>query len=404
MSNGEFFASIDIGSSKIVMLIAEIEQDKVHVFAQASVPSAGVKNGVVSNLELATKAVKKVIEKIKKTCDQRAKYINVNISDFQLTSSNQNQPISFSGKSKKITKDDIINSIQNASAGALAANKKKLEPVVNNFTVDGQVEDYPLGLKADVLGANVHLLTVSKQALKGITSCLESCHLGIDRVVLDSIASSAVCLSQAQKEQGVCLLDIGAAVSNISVFFQGGAVYSHVFKFGGNTVTEAIAQAYNTSFDEAERLKLAYGVLQPEATLKDCLVEFKQLDLNDKRYLSLYELISIIESSYKEVCGLIKKRLKAEKLDRALKAGFVVIGGGSKIENCENFLLKEFRMRTRIAVINRELISGNEDLLTNIGNFSALGLLTYNTFESYLQEAEQIQKGNWGKFRDLLDL
>ncbi|CAC9602374.1 hypothetical protein [uncultured Gammaproteobacteria bacterium] len=405
MDNREFFASIDIGSSKIIMLIAEIENDRIHVFAHASTPSLGVKNGVITNLDLAIKSVKKVIEKIKKSCAEQVKYINVNITDLHLNSVNQNRQISFNGKSKIITKEDVLNAIQNASAGSVAANKKRLDPIISNFTIDDQVMDQPIGLEAEVLGASVHLVAVSNQALNGIENCLEGCELGPDKIVLDSIASSMVCISQDEKDEGVCLLDIGAAVSNISIFTKGGVTYSHVFKFGGNIITENIAQAYNTSFAEAERLKLAYGILQPTAALKDCLIEFEQLDSNNKYYLSLYDLIVIIENSYKDVCSIIKKSLKAEKLDRALKAGLVVIGGASKIENCEKLLLKEFRIRTKVAKINRELISGNEDLLTDIGYFSAFGLLTYHASEPYLQEIEQVQKsGLFGKMKGLLEL
>ncbi|MBC8493234.1 MAG: cell division protein FtsA [Candidatus Thioglobus sp.] len=405
MSDREFFAGIDLGSSKIVMLIAEIEQDKIHVFAHASGESAGVKNGVVTNQDQATKAVRAVIDKIKRTCKERVINVSVNINDLHLNSNNQNRPISFSRKSTTVSKEDVAKAIQNSSAGAVATNKKQLKAIVNGFTIDDQVVDQPIGLEAQILGADVHLISVSNQALNGVINCLSECDLGIDTVMADSIASSAVCITDEQKKEGACLLDMGASVSNISVFTKGGVTFSHVFKFGGDTVTEAISQAYNTSFEEAERLKLAYGILQPNASLKDCLVEFEQINSNEKYYLSLHELISVIEKSYQEICGMIKKRLKAEKLDRALKAGIVVIGGASKIENCESFLLKEFRIRTKLAKINRTLVSGNEDLLTDIGYFSAFGLLTCNTVEPYLQETESVQKnGLLGKMKGLLEL
>jgi cell division protein FtsA len=392
MSNRDFFASIDIGSSKIVLLIAEIENNKIHVFAHATGESFGVSNGVITNLELATKSIQAVINKIKKTCKERVININTNINDLHLSSSNQNRQISFNGKTKTITEEDILDAIQNASAGTVAVNNKKLDPVINNFTVDEQIVEYPIGLEGHVLGVDVHLLSVSNQAFTSVINCLNGCELGVDKIVLDSIASSKVCISQEQKDEGVCLLDIGSSISNISVFSKGVTSYSRAFKFGGNTITEHIAQAYNTSFAEAERLKLKYGVLEPKSTLKDCLIEFQQMGSNEQHYLSLYELITVVENSYKALCSLIKKNLKAKKLDRVLKAGIVIMGGASKIENCEHFFLKEFRIRTKIAKINRGLVSGNEELLANISYLSAFGLLTYNTSEAYLQATEQVQK------------
>ena len=113
----------------------------------------------------------------------------------------------------------------------------------------------------------------------------------------------------------------------------------------------------------------------------------------------------MIEKSYKEICTLIKRSLKSEKLDRAIKGGFVVIGGASKIKHCENFLLKEFRSRSKIATINRDLVSGNENILTNTTYFSALGLLICNTPKTYLQEPDQVQKGGlFGTMQELFKL
>lgn len=405
MSDLDFFASIDVGSSKIAILIADIEDNKFHVLGHATGDSAGVKNGVIVDVESAAQAIRQVINKLNKNCKHKPKFIDINVSDLHLSSRNQNRPISFNGKTKTITQADVLQAIQNSSAGAMATNKKNLEPIVNNFTIDEQVETFPIGMEAAVLGAQVHLISVSNQAINNISHSLLASDLGVDKIILDSIASSAVCINQDDKDKGVCLLDIGAGVSNLSVFIKGGVVFNQIFDMGGNAITDRIAQAYDTSFDEAERLKTTYGTLQLDSLIKDRLVKFEQIGSTEDRYLSLRELISVIEKSYKEICTLVKRSLKNEKLDRSIKSGFVVIGGASKIKHLESFLLKEFRARTRIAKINRALVSGDEKILTNTSYFSALGLLTCNTPKSYLQEPEQVQKGGLlGTMQELFKL
>ncbi|SFV76901.1 Cell division protein FtsA [hydrothermal vent metagenome] len=403
MSNSENFGSIDIGSSKIVMLIADFEEEKYHAIGGLSRVSQGVQDGKIVNLESVAKIIKEMHQEAKKKY-ANIKWFNVNISDLHLITSNQNRQISFNGRSKVITKADVIRAIENSTAGAVAANKTKLPAIVNNFTVDDKMVDYPIGMKAEVLGVEVHLSTVSNQSLNNIKHCLDACDIGTDTIVLDSIASSAVCVSQEDKNAGVCLLDIGAAVSNISVFSKGGVTFSQVFKIGGNTVTDNISQAFNTSFKEAERLKLDYGMVQLDPTHKDGLIEFSQIDSNESYYLSRHELIKVIEDVYQEITSLIKKSLKNEKLDRALKSGFLIIGGASKIENCESFLLKQFKTRTKMAKINRDLVSGNESLLNDINYYSAFGLLTFNGVEFYLEEVERIKDGKWDGFKKIFDL
>ncbi|MDG2395224.1 cell division protein FtsA [Candidatus Thioglobus sp.] len=404
MGNEEFYASIDIGTSKISMLVADIEEEKFHAVGYLRKDSKGVKDGKITNIESVSKIIAELIKEFDKDYKKGIKFVNVNISDLHLNTSNQNRQISFGGRSKVITKSDVIEAIQNSSAGAVASNKKKLKAVVNNFTVDDQVVDYPIGMKAEVLGVEVHMASVSNQSLNNIKKCLDECNIGTDHVILDSIASSTVCITQDDKDKGVCLLDIGAGVSNISVFSKGGVVFSHVFKIGGNSITENIAQVFNTSFTEAERLKLRYGSAILESTLADRLIEFEQLEVADACYLSLHELIFVLESSYKEICTLVKRTLKTQKLDRALKSGFVIMGGASKIPQCETLLLREFRVRTKVATINSDLVSGDEKVLNDMDYFSAFGLLTFNKSEFYLQEEERVQKGKWDRFKDLIDL
>lgn len=404
MGNDDFYASIDIGTSKISMLVADIEEEKFHVVGYLRKDSKGVKDGKITNIESVSKIIGELLKEFDKDYKKGIKYANVNISDLHLNTTNQNRQISFGGRSKVITKSDVIEAIQNSSAGAVASNKKKLKAVVNNFTVDDQVVDYPIGMKAEVLGVEVHMASVSNQSLNNIKKCLDECNIGTDHVILDSIASSTVCITQDDKDKGVCLLDIGAGVSNISVFSKGGVVFSHVFKIGGNSITENIAQVFNTSFAEAERLKTKYGSAILESTLTDRLIEFEQLEVADVCYLSLHELIFVLESSYKEICTLVKRTLKTQKLDRALKSGFVIMGGASKIPQCEKLLLREFRVRTKVATINSDLVSGDEKVLTNMDYFSAFGLLTFNKSEFYLQEEERVQKGKWDRFKGLMDL
>lgn len=404
MGNEEFYASIDIGTSKISMLVADIEEEKFHVVGYLRKDSKGVQDGKITNIESVSKIIAELVQEFDQNYKKGIKFVNANISDVHLNTTNQNRQISFGGRSKVITKSDVIEAIQNSSAGAVPSNKKKLKAVVNNFTVDDQAVDYPIGMKAEVLGVEVHMASVSNQSLNNIKKCLDECNIGTDHVILDSIASSTVCLTQDDKDKGVCLLDIGAGVSNISVFSKGGVVFSHVFKIGGNSITENIAQVFNTSFAEAERLKTKYGSAILESTLTDRLIEFEQLDVADVCYLSLHELLFVLESSYKEICTLVKRTLKIQKLDRALKSGFVIMGGASKIPQCEKLLLREFRVRTKVATINSDLVSGDEKVLNDMDYFSAFGLLTFNKIEFYLQEEERVQKGKWDRFKGLMDL
>ncbi len=243
-----FFASVDIGTSKIVVLIADEEDGKIEVFGHGIGLSDGVKNAMIVDMDKAAKAILKVVETVYLSCNTRIHNVSTNICDVHLSTINQDRKISVSGK--KITKEHVIAAINSESATPTPVNKQTLSASINSFTIDQDTTavDQPIGLEATILGAQVHVSIVSNQAMSSIHQAVEKSGLGLSEVVLDSIASSRACITQDEKDNGVCLLDMGTGVSNISVFMDGVITYSHVFKMGGNQITQNIANAFNTSF------------------------------------------------------------------------------------------------------------------------------------------------------------
>jgi len=407
MAGNNVFASIDVGTSKTVVLIADIKDEKIHVFGQGVVPSTGVKNSSIKDVKAVAEVISKAVDLACRSCNQKIHNAKVNISDLHLSTTNQYRQISITSKNNIITEKDIQKAIVNASAAPTLSNKNFLNKTVNHFTLDENptIIDNPLGLEATLLWAQVHLLAVSNQAISNVEHSMSQSELAVDEMVLDSVASSAVCISDEDKEQGVCLLDIGAGTSNLSVFTQGGITYSHVFNMGGNMVTERIADAFGMTFEEAENLKVKHGYAQLKSTPKDQLVAISQPGVKDRRFISLHDLTTIIEKSYLEIGKLIKQDLTSNKLNRSIRSGFVITGGGSKIKNCEQLLFKAFGLRTRLAIVNRELITAKETILNNPIYFSALGLLAHDSSVEYLDQNQQQEQnaGLGGKIKSLFE-
>ncbi len=406
MASGDnFFASVDIGTSKIVVLIADEEDGKIEVFGYGIGPSDGVKNALIIDIDKVAKAISRVVETAYLSCNTRIHNVATNICDLHLSTINQDRQISVSGK--KITKENVIEAIKTASATPIPANKQILNASVNHFTIDQDTTaiDQPIGLEATVLGAQVHVSIVSNQAMSSIHQVVEKSDLGLSEVVLDSIASSRTCITQDEKDNGICLIDMGAGVSNISVFMSGGITYSHVFKIGGNQITQNIANAFNTSFIEAERLKIEHGYAQLKIAPADKLIQFKQLDSMDNRYLSLHNLVEVIEKSYLDICRLIKQNLKTKKLDRSLKSGLVLTGGVSLIEGCEGLFVNTFRIRTKLAKVDVNKITGKDIIVSNPIYTCALGLLMHADNDTYLEAVQEYQQTNFvSKIKSLLEL
>ena len=398
-AGNDFIASIDIGTDKIVVLVAEREDDRLRVIGQGMCPSAGVKRGVVDAIEPLSRAISKAVQQAHKSSAVDLATVRVNLSDSHLSC--------FEGYGKVpiidvVTNLDVNKVLESAQAYTMPTNKEKLHVFKKKFTINGSVKvDNPVEMDADVLESNVHIVTVSSSSMRNIEYTLKQCDLNVELLVLDSIASSEAMLSQEEKDNGVCLIDIGAGITNFSVFHHGGIIHSGIVAIGGNHVTEEIAFAYGTSFNEAQRLKEVYGCVKATLISDDEFVEFAQTSNRDSHQLSSHTLAEIIEEAYLDIFSLLKNNLQHQGLDKNLKSGLVLCGGGSRISGCEEFVRGFMSKRVKLGSIKRHNFTAPESIFDDYRYASVIGLLMYK--EDVPQEGLVKAKGRAGTFGKIKD-
>ncbi len=401
MADNNFIASVDIGSHKTVVLLAEEVDGRLEVFGHGISKSAGVKKGLINDIKKAAQAIEEAAHKAYLSCGAGFHNVSVNISDPHLTVLNREGQITITGG--EISEQDLDLAIKSARAVPTLTNKQVINSVSNRYTLDkdptthqGIVVDQPIGQEAETLEVSMHIVTVSNQCVNAVDQSIREGGLGLINIVLNSMASSEAYITQDEKDEGICLVDMGAGVTNLSVFTKGGITYSAVIQNGGNQVTQDIADAFDTSFKEAERLKLKHGNAQIKTIREDRLIQFKQIeDPKDcERYLSHQSLVEVIEQSYLDLFSQIRQNLKSQKLYRSLKSGFVLTGGASKVKNCDALLLSCFKIRAKQGRVNTDKITADHRLLEP-EYACALGLLLFNYDESDLRVAQEDDKGNF---------
>jgi cell division protein FtsA len=301
--------------------------------------------------------------------------VRVNLSDIHLTC------IDGYGKvpiREVVTSDDVEKVLATASAIPTPTNKEKLHTIKKKFFIDeNQIVDNPEGMKAEVLESKVHIVTVSSLSMRNIENCLKKCDLEVDRIVLDPIANSEAILTQEEKDGGVCLIDFGAGVTSYSVFQEEGIVRSGIISMGGDDVTQEIAFAFDTSFEEAKRLKEDYGYAKPSLIKKEQFIEFVQATNKDAHHLSSLQLSEVIEEAYIGILSTLKNELRHHNLESNIKSGFVLCGGGAQALGCEELVREFFTRRVKIGVVQRDRISGLETILMDHRYVSSIGLLLH---------------------------
>jgi len=389
----DYIASIDIGTEKIAVLVAEKEDDdRLRIIGYNICSSDGVRKGSISAIDPLSHAISKAVDKTQESFDLEIGLVRVNLSDTHLTC------IDGYGKvpiHEVVTSDDVDKVLETASAIPTPANKEKLHTIKKKFIIDeNHIVDNPEAMEAEVLESKVHIVTVSSASVRNIEGCLKKCDLMVDRIVLDPIANSEAILTQEEKDGGVCLIDFGAGVTSYSVFQDEGIVRSGVISKGGDDINQEIAVAFETSLEEAKRLKEDYGCAKSSAINDEQFVEFVQPANKDSHYLSSLQLSEVIEEAYISILSALKNELRHHNLEVNIKSGFVLCGGGAQALGCEELVRKFFTRRVKIGVIKRNRISGLETILMDYRYVGSIGLLLHQ--EDLSQENFIISKGRNG--------
>jgi len=374
MAGNHFVASIDIGSEKIALLAADVEDaGHLRIIAHNYCSSEGVKKGSLSSIDSLARVIARLIEQTKKDFGYKVELARINISDTHLTCTDGMGKVSIN---EAVSLKDLDSVLESAMAMSTPANKEKLHIIKKKFTInENVVVDNPMEMEAEVLESKVHIVTVSSSSIRNIERCLEQSDLEAEKIVLNSIAKSHAVLSQEDKNSGICLIDIGAGVTSYSVFSEEGIVRSGVIGFGGDEVTQDIAYAFDTSLEEAKRLKENFGVAKSSILKEDKFINFTQN--KEEHQLSSLELSQVIEGSYCEIFTLLKNELKHHNLEGIIKSGFVLCGGGAQVNSIVELVRDFFSKRVKIGKIQREKISGLESILTDYKFTGAIGLLLH---------------------------
>ena len=393
MAGDNYIASIDIGTDKIALLAAEKDYDnRLRIIGYNICASDGVKKGAIFSIDHLSRVITKLIEETSKSFDLTLGLFRVNISDTHLTCSDRKGHVSVN---EVVTRNDVDAVLASAISMSTPSNKEPLHKIKKKFTInESVVVDNPLEMKAEFLESKVHIVTVSSANVRNIENCLKQSDLQVDKIVLTSIAKSHAILTQEEKDNGVCIVDIGAGVTCFSVFNEEGIVQSGVISMGGDEVTRDIAYAFDTSLEEAKRLKEKYGVAKSSTLKEEKLIDFTQAANKEEHQLSSLQLSEVIEEAYREILLALKNQLKHHNLDTIIKSGFVLCGGGAQVISCEELVRDFFTRRAKIGTIPDSRIFGLDNILTDFRYTGSIGLLLHE--DDFGKDFDVISNGNNG--------
>ena len=374
--NRDLVVGLDIGTSKIVAIVAEVNPEGqlaiLGLGTQDTQEARGLRKGVVVNIEATVNSISKAIAEVEMMAGCKVKEVYTGIAGSHIKSKDSNGMAVV--RDREVTQYDVARAIEAANATPISADDQILHTLVQEFIVDGQdgVKE-PIGMDARRLEVKVHLVTGAVTAVQNIVKCVRRCGLEVVDLVLQPLASGNAVLTDDEKDVGVCLVDIGGGTTDIAVFSQGAIRHTAVIPIAGDQITNDIAIALRTSTQDAEEIKLRYGVALHQLADPEEMLEVPGVGDRPATSLSRATLAGFIQPRVEEIFQKVQDELVKSGYARLLRAGIVLTGGSAQMPGMAELGEEIFHNTVKVGMPH---YAGNlRDFIKNPRYATAMGLL-----------------------------
>jgi cell division protein FtsA len=437
---------LDIGTTKIAAIAGrKNEFGKLEILGFGRANSNGVKHGQVLNIDETIKAIKSALDNCySSNPNLEINEVYVGIAGHHIKSLQTRGDIVRQDTNEEITQREIDQLVADQYKTYIPAGDQIIDVIPQEFTIDNfQNIPNPIGYGGVKVGANFHIITGDKNAIRNINRAVEKSGLHTKDLVLQPLASASAVMGNEDMEAGVAIVDIGGGTTDLAVFYEGILKHTAVIPFGGENITNDIKTGLGVLKTQAEQMKVQFGSALANEAKANAFITIPGLRGMPAKEISVKNLSNIIQARMSEILDFVTYHLKQVGLDnKMLNGGIVLTGGGSQLKHVIQLTEYVTGLNARIGFPNEHLASGHIDELAKPMYSTCIGLILkgYDDYEHARKEFElkyakmevprQLQKqegeeevvvedeistsqrrkrmglGNfWGKFKDnLIDL
>jgi cell division protein FtsA len=364
---------LDVGSAETRVLAGDLNEGALRYRGHATLPSVGMRKGMISDLGPAAKVVKSAVEKAEISARVNIDSCVVGVGGPHIRGVNSNGGFDLAGRMREITREDVRTAVERARAVERPPDREILHLLPRQFIVDEQPGIFdPIGMIGARLEVDLHIATCSGSALQSTVTCANRAGLEVTEAVLESIAAAESTLSVDERELGVCLIDIGAHSTDLIVFFEGAVAHTGSVPVGGAHFTNDLAVGLQMPLSQAEDLKRQYGHAVVTAVPQTAEIEVAN---PQPQLLRLRTIAEILEPRARELLYFVKESLRQGGVFDALGAGCVLTGGGAKLPGMLDVTESQLRVPARTGMPVR--LSNMPGDMASPSYATAIGLLLY---------------------------
>ena len=352
MTRNGFFTGLDIGTSSIKVLVAELVNGEVNVIGVSNAKSKGVKDGIIVDIEAAATAIKSAISQAEEKAGISIKSVNVGLPANLLQVEPTQGMIPVTSDTREITDQDVENVVKSALTKSMTPDREVITFIPEEFVVDGfqGIRD-PRGMMGVRLEMRGLLYTGPRTILHNLRKTVERVGVQVDNVIISPLAMVHSVLNEGEREFGATVIDMGGGQTTVATIRNQELQYTNVNQEGGDYVTKDISKVLKTSKKIAEGLKLNYGEAYPPLASKET---FQVEVIGEVEPVEVTEeyLAEIISARLKHIFEQIKQDLERRHL-LDLPGGIVLIGGNVLLPGVVELAQEVFGVRVKLFVPNQ---------------------------------------------------
>lgn len=345
-----FVTGLDVGTENVRAVIGTLKDGKFAVYGYNEGKNAGMRKGVPANLNGPASSIDRMLGEAERMGDYDVRSAYVSINGSQILSTKTEGMIAVGSTTEHEINDDDLDRVEDvAVTGRIPANRDVLDVVPLDYSIDGQggIKD-PIGMSGARLEMRANVVSALTPNCENLKKATEKAEVHADRLVPAVVAAAKAVLTDRQKENGVAVIELGAATTSVAVYEEGDLQYVGVVPAGSNNITNDLAILLAIDPDMAEEIKTRFvtGDFDSE---KSPVIKIGK-DPKHERNFDRKEVDNVVKMRLEEIFAEIRKKLKSAKYDQRLPEGIILTGGGARMRDIELFAKKALEASVKIGV------------------------------------------------------
>jgi len=345
----KYAVGIDIGTTTVRCVVGHIDGTTgvPTIVGVGVAPNSGMRKGNVVNLVGPAQAIDDALGEAERMSGYQVDSATISVNGTHILSTHADGMIAVGGANHEIVDEDIMRIEEVATLGKVPANREILDVIPHSYKLDGQDNiKNPVGMTGTRLEIDAHVVSVLTPNLLNLQKAVESAKVTPRSIIVSGVAAARAVLSEQQIENGVVLIDIGGATTNVAIYEEGDLQFTAVIPAGGVNITNDLAIGLKTDQEIAEKLKIEHASAISRDDASGISLEHK----GEIYSFTTMDIDEIVEARLEEIFEAVNKELTRAGRAGKLPSGIILTGGTAQLNGIADYAKEALGLAARVGV------------------------------------------------------